>query len=75
VTNPSDQQVLEERARKLARPVDVQQPGETIELVTFVLAGETYGVEANRAMIDELIDHALRQKILRKRPEVEALFL
>jgi hypothetical protein len=33
-----------------------------------------YGVEANRATIDELIDHALRQKILRKRPDVDALF-
>jgi len=33
-----------------------------------------YGVEANRATIDELIDHALRQKILRERPDVDALF-
>jgi 4,5-dihydroxyphthalate decarboxylase len=34
-----------------------------------------YGVEANRATIDELIDHALRQKILRERPDVDALFV
>src|SRR3954452_313201 len=34
-----------------------------------------YGVEANRAVIDELIEHALRQKILRERPDVETLFL
>jgi hypothetical protein len=33
-----------------------------------------YGVEANRATIDELIDHALRQKILTRRPNVEELF-
>lgn len=33
-----------------------------------------YGVEANRAMIEELIEHALSQKILRRRPAVEALF-
>ncbi len=33
-----------------------------------------YGVEANRATIDELIGHALRQKILRERPDVDALF-
>ena len=33
-----------------------------------------YGVEANRAMIDELIDHALRQKILTRRPNVQELF-
>jgi 4,5-dihydroxyphthalate decarboxylase len=33
-----------------------------------------YGLEANRATIDELIEHALRQKILRVRPDVDALF-
>ena len=34
-----------------------------------------YGVEANRPVIDELIEHALRQKILRTRPDVDSLFL
>jgi 4,5-dihydroxyphthalate decarboxylase len=33
-----------------------------------------YGVEPNREMIDELIEHALRQKILTRRPKVEELF-
>jgi 4,5-dihydroxyphthalate decarboxylase len=33
-----------------------------------------YGVEPNRAVIEELIDHAVRQKILRRRPTVESLF-
>jgi 4,5-dihydroxyphthalate decarboxylase len=33
-----------------------------------------YGVEPNRATIEELIDHAMRQKILRRRPPVESLF-
>jgi ABC-type nitrate/sulfonate/bicarbonate transport system substrate-binding protein len=33
-----------------------------------------YGVGANRAMIDELIDHALAQRILERRPPVESLF-
>jgi 4,5-dihydroxyphthalate decarboxylase len=33
-----------------------------------------YGVEPNRATIDELIDHALAQKILTRRPAVESLF-
>jgi hypothetical protein len=33
-----------------------------------------YGVEPNRAMIEELIDHAVAQKILRRRPAVEELF-
>ena len=33
-----------------------------------------YGVEPNRAVIEELIDHAVVQKILRSRPPVESLF-
>ena len=33
-----------------------------------------YGLEPNRAAIDELIDHALRQKILRQPPTVDELF-
>ena len=33
-----------------------------------------YGVEANRATLEELIEHALRQRILRRRPDVDELF-
>jgi 4,5-dihydroxyphthalate decarboxylase len=33
-----------------------------------------YGIEPNRAVIEELIEHALQQKILTRRPELEALF-
>jgi 4,5-dihydroxyphthalate decarboxylase len=33
-----------------------------------------YGVEPNRAVLEELIDHAVRQKILARRPDVETLF-
>ncbi|HEX7299399.1 MAG TPA: hypothetical protein VF257_10340 [Solirubrobacteraceae bacterium] len=33
-----------------------------------------YGVEPNRAMIDELIDHAVAQRILERRPDVHSLF-
>jgi 4,5-dihydroxyphthalate decarboxylase len=33
-----------------------------------------YGIEPNRATIDELIDHAVRQRILARRPEVDSLF-
>jgi 4,5-dihydroxyphthalate decarboxylase len=33
-----------------------------------------YGIEPNRATIEELIDHAVRQKILRRRPAIESLF-
>jgi 4,5-dihydroxyphthalate decarboxylase len=33
-----------------------------------------YGVEPNRATIEQLIDHAVSQKILRHRPDVDDLF-
>jgi 4,5-dihydroxyphthalate decarboxylase len=33
-----------------------------------------YGIEPNRRTIDRLIDHALQQKILARRPDVESLF-
>jgi 4,5-dihydroxyphthalate decarboxylase len=33
-----------------------------------------YGVSPNRSTIEELIDHAVRQKILARRPAVETLF-
>jgi 4,5-dihydroxyphthalate decarboxylase len=34
-----------------------------------------YGLEANRAVVDELLDHAVAQKILRRRPALEELFV
>jgi 4,5-dihydroxyphthalate decarboxylase len=34
-----------------------------------------YGVEPNRATIEELIDHAMRQRILTRRPDVDSLFV
>jgi 4,5-dihydroxyphthalate decarboxylase len=33
-----------------------------------------YGVEPNRATIEKLVDHAVRQKILTRRPAIEPLF-
>jgi 4,5-dihydroxyphthalate decarboxylase len=33
-----------------------------------------YGVEPNRAALEELVEHALRQRILRKEPDIDALF-
>jgi 4,5-dihydroxyphthalate decarboxylase len=33
-----------------------------------------YGVEANRAVLEELIDHAVAQRILSHRPDVGSLF-
>ena len=34
-----------------------------------------YGLEPNRAVIEELVEHALRQRILRERPDLESLFV
>ena len=33
-----------------------------------------YGVEPNRATIERLVDHAVTQRILGRRPAVESLF-
>jgi 4,5-dihydroxyphthalate decarboxylase len=33
-----------------------------------------YGVESNRAVVEELIEHALAQRILRRRPSVDDVF-
>lgn len=41
-----DRQVLEERARRLARPVDPPPAADTVSVITFGLANETYAVEA-----------------------------
>lgn len=40
-------QVLEERARTLARPAVSPPPGDTLELITFALANEVYGLESS----------------------------
>lgn len=39
-------QVLEERARALARPIAPAAAGETLDAVAFALAGETYAIES-----------------------------
>ena len=33
-----------------------------------------YGVESNRAALERLLDHAVAQKILYRRPDLDALF-
>jgi len=38
--------VLEERARRLARPPAPPAPADTLEVITFALANETYAVES-----------------------------
>lgn len=50
-------QVLEERARALARPVAQPSSGDTLELLTFALANEVYAVESRFvAAVFQLID-------------------
>jgi 4,5-dihydroxyphthalate decarboxylase len=34
-----------------------------------------YGLEPNRSTLEELVEHALRQHILRERPDIDALFV
>jgi purine-binding chemotaxis protein CheW len=41
-----DRLTLEERARVLARPLDPPVTGEQVQLITFRLGAETYGIEA-----------------------------
>ena len=39
-------EVLEERARALARPIAPPPAGDTLQAITFALAGETYAIES-----------------------------
>lgn len=58
MTGAVEREVLERRARDLARPA-VKLTGETIELVTFALAGETYGIESRFVLsIQRLVELA-----------------
>ncbi len=59
-TDPSPariREVLEERARALARPQEQPVPGDSLELITFALADEVYAVEARHVnAVFKLID-------------------
>ena len=61
-----------ERLRRCSSPTAPTVHARVLELT----GGDPlpYGVEPNRAMIEELIDHAVAQRILRRRPSVERLF-
>lgn len=50
-------QVLEERARALARPAAPPPAGDTLELITFALANEVYAIESRYVVaVFELVD-------------------
>jgi 4,5-dihydroxyphthalate decarboxylase len=58
---------------------EIVQPTTTdrmYERVLELIGGDPlpYGIEPNRETIDRLIDYAVRQKILTRRPDVESLF-
>jgi 4,5-dihydroxyphthalate decarboxylase len=58
---------------------EIEQPTATDRLYKRVLdltGGDPlpYGIEPNRRTIDRLIDHAVQQRILARRPDVESLF-
>ena len=57
----------------------IEEPTETdvmYEQVMEIVGGDPlpYGIEPNRANIERLIDHAVRQKVLDRRPAVHSLF-
>jgi 4,5-dihydroxyphthalate decarboxylase len=72
-TEAKDRYVERLRAGAIESPTAVDR----MHLRVLEITGDDplpYGVEPNRRVLDELIDHALAQKILRRRPALDALF-
>jgi 4,5-dihydroxyphthalate decarboxylase len=61
------------RAGAIAEPLPVDRMHKRVMEITGA-DPLPYGVEPNRAAIEELIDHAVSQRILDRRPSVESLF-
>jgi len=62
---------------RLRDGVDAPSPADELNLRVMAATGSDplpYGIEPNREMIDLLLDHAVRQGILRQRPSVASLF-
>jgi 4,5-dihydroxyphthalate decarboxylase len=64
-----------ERAKELYLAGDDLQPLHA--RVRDLIGGDPlpYGLEANRAVVEQLVDHAVAQKILSRRPTVDELFV
>jgi 4,5-dihydroxyphthalate decarboxylase len=65
--------VEELRADAIAEPTAADRMHREVQRIT----GEDplpYGIEPNRAVLEELLDHALDQHILRERPKLDDLF-
>jgi len=63
-----------ERAKQVSLEAGALQPLHA--RVAEVIGGDPlpYGLEPNRAVVEELVGHAVDQRILRRRPKVEELF-
>jgi 4,5-dihydroxyphthalate decarboxylase len=68
--------LFEAFAEAKRRYVQRLEPGSTLARVREITGSDPlpYGVEPNRATIEELVGHALRQRILTRRPAIEDLF-
>ncbi|HEX4225875.1 MAG TPA: hypothetical protein VHZ97_26155 [Pseudonocardiaceae bacterium] len=65
--------VEELRADAIAEPTSADRMHREVQRIT----GEDplpYGIEPNRVVLEELLDHAINQHILRERPKLEDLF-
>jgi purine-binding chemotaxis protein CheW len=49
VDRAESQRIMEERARVMARPLQAEEPEDTLELVVLTLGPEAYGLDARRA--------------------------
>lgn len=49
VERAASQRIMEERARALARPLQAEEPADTLQLVLMTLGPERYGVDSRRA--------------------------
>jgi 4,5-dihydroxyphthalate decarboxylase len=61
------------RANEIVRPTAVDRMHQRVVEITGT-DPLPYGIEPNRAVLDELVGHAVSQHILSRAPEVESLF-
>lgn len=68
-----DRYVRRLRAHEIAEPTAADRMHEQVMAVTGA-DPLPYGIEPNRAVLERLVEHAMSQHILRRRPDVDALF-
>jgi 4,5-dihydroxyphthalate decarboxylase len=72
-TESKDRYVEQLRADALAAPTAVDRMHRRVMAITGT-DPLPYGIEPNRAVLDELVGHAMRQHILSREPDIDALF-